>query len=97
MDGRGDMTSDEKDPVKISGTVASNPVVRRGQDGDVTSISFEIKAPFKGTLEMRARGDVAAAYWSVTPGMSVRVEAVEVSDKTYQVHGMEVSPAVPKD
>ena len=70
--------------------VTENPTINRGAEDQVTSISFKAKAAFKGEITVKARGDVAAAFWSVTPGMSLSVLAAETGDKTYMAENIEV-------
>lgn len=75
---------------KINVEVTEIPKVNRGSSGNVTSVIVRGKAPFKGDVTLRLKGDVASAYWSVTPGMKLSARVFERDDKDYDVDTMDV-------
>lgn len=80
---------------RIRGEVVSVPKVNRNEAGEATSISFEAKVQFKGLLTIKARGDVAAAYWSVTPGMRLAISGHDTADKEFTAASIDVVPVAP--
>lgn len=79
-------------PRKLTVEVTELPKVQRTR-GLVTSVVVKGKARFKGDITLRMRGDVASAYWSVTPGMQLVVLAIETGDKTYDAEHVDLLPA----
>ena len=71
--------------------VTENPTVHRGAADQITSIVIKGKARFKGEVTVKARGDLATAYWSVTPGMKLSIVASEAEEKTYVAQEIEVA------
>lgn len=80
---------------RLKGEVVGRATVNRNREEQVTSVSFDFKAAFVGTVKMKARGEVASAYWSVTPGMKLYVTAVETGKGEYEASAIEVVPAAP--
>lgn len=80
-------------PSRFNGVVRGAPIVRRNDEGEVTSIAFVVKAPFKGDVTIAARGDVAKAYWSVTEGMNLAITATQTGKDRYQAEALDVRPA----
>ena len=77
-------------PRKLTALISAMPKIRKNQSGQVTSVIVEGKVKFKGTVTLHMRGDVASAYWSVTPGMSIVALAIERPDGEYDVEHMDV-------
>lgn len=77
-------------PRRLAVEVTALPKVNRGRDGGVTSAVIPGKARFKGEVTLHLRGEVAAAYWSVTPGMKLSVSGVETEDRAYEVVALDV-------
>jgi hypothetical protein len=94
-----DKMTDPKKPegqvTRIKGNVVALPVVHRNVDGVVTSIAFKVKTSSKGEVTIKAKGAIASAYWSLTPGMLVSATAVETGDKEYTADGIDILPVVP--
>ena len=80
-------------PRKLSVEVTELPKVRRNNDGAVTSVIIQGKAMFKGNVTLHLQGDVASAYWSVTPGMKLVALAVETGDMEYEAVELNVVAA----
>lgn len=79
-------------PRHLTVEVTEHPKVRRNAEGEVTSATVIGKARFKGEVTLKFRGDVASAYWSVTPGMNLAVIAVEKDDKVYEAEHVDLLP-----
>jgi hypothetical protein len=75
---------------KLNVEVTELPKVNRNQNGAVTSVLVKAKAPFKGEVTLRMRGDVASAFWSVTPGMKLSARVFERDDKDYEVDTIDI-------
>ena len=75
---------------RFTAEVTEVPSLRHRPDGSVSSFSVPAKVRFKGDVTLRAKGDVAAAYWSVTPGMRLTVVAEETGDKEYTAESIDL-------
>lgn len=80
-------------PRQLAVEVTELPKVHRNHEGQATSVVVHGKARFKGDVTLRLRGDIASAYWSVTPGMKLSVSAVERDDKDYEVISLDIMSA----
>lgn len=80
--------------VRLQAEVTSLPVVTRNESGQATKAVFEAKVRFKGTVKVTMKGDVAASYWSVTPGMTLLLSAREIDDKDYLAVAAETTTTV---
>lgn len=78
---------------RMRGEVTGKPIVRRGADDAVTSVPIPFKAAFVGTVVVDARGDLARAYWSVTPGMKLSIEATETGKGRFTASAIELTTA----
>lgn len=77
---------------KLNVTVSELPTVRRNQKGEATSAVVKGKAQFKGDVVLHLKGDIASAYWSVTPGMVIAARVFERDDNEYDVDDMDIVP-----
>lgn len=82
---------------RLTVEVTELPQINRGAEDQVTSFSVKGKAKFKGDITVKARGDVASAYWSVAPGMKLVIMAAETGEKTYTAQSIEIVQPVAKD
>lgn len=83
-------------PRKLNIRIEGFPTIRRNQHGDVTSASVVGTAKFKGRVLLHLSGDIASAYWSVTPGMDIVALAIERSDGEYDIEHMDILRPVDK-
>jgi hypothetical protein len=72
--------------------VTGLPEVKRDSHGVAKTAVIPAKARFKGAIVVTIKGDVASAYWSVTPGMTIRVGAVSMGKNEYDAETLEVVP-----
>lgn len=82
-------------PERITLDVTELPVVRR-VSGEVRSVEVTGKALFKGVVMVTLKGDIASAYWSVTPGMRLVITAVSVGKGEYEAESVDILPAIDK-
>jgi hypothetical protein len=74
----------------IHGTVLYFPVVSRGKDDAVTDVEFSLVTDADKEYAVTAKGDVASAYWSITPGMTVDATVREGRHGEFVVEQMAV-------
>lgn len=87
-----DEPKDEPKSRRFTVEVTDLPTIRQSGDGRITSFTVPGKAAFKGEITLKGKGDVASAFWSVTPGMRLSVVASETGEKEYTLDEVEVIP-----
>lgn len=88
-----DTSKEEVKARRFTVEITEMPIVRESGDGRVVNFSVAAKAAFKGDITLKAKGDVASAYWSVTPGMKLSVLATETGDREYTAEQIDLLAA----
>jgi hypothetical protein len=94
MERKDELTEERKaadgKPRKLTVVVSDVPTIVRDANGRATHVVVVGKARFKGDITLHLRGDVAAAYWSITPGMQLVVLAIEDDDRVYEAEHVDI-------